>query len=103
MTTKFKMTKREMLAFNDDCNDAANHCPQCRNHWNIEDRVILLGEITPKQLVKHWKQCDVLWNSGYHEYLSLDSLEVFKEYKRCRILRKAEKLTELENRRGVSY
>lgn len=100
MKTKFKMTKREMLDFNDDCNNAANRCPQYRNHWNIEDRVILLGEIKPKDLVKHWKQCDALWGSGYHECLSLDSLEVFKEYKRYKIVRKAEKLIEKEDRRG---
>jgi len=103
MKTKFKMTKREMLDFNDACNDAANHCPQYRNDWNIDDRVILLGEIKPKDLVKHWKRCDTLWEYGYHECLSLDALEVFEEYKRYRIIRKAEKLTELENRRGVSY
>lgn len=95
--TKFKMTKQEMLDFNDACNDAANQCPQYRNHWLIEDRVILLGEIKPKDLVKHWKSCDTLWKSGYHECLSLDALEVFKEYKRYRIIRKAEKLAEKES------
>src|ERR1022692_2204263 len=76
---KFKMKKREMLSFNDDCDEAARHCPQFRG-TPIEDRMILLGEITTKNLVKEWLSCEVLFGKGYCEYLSIDALEVFKRY-----------------------
>ena len=89
---KFKMTKQEMLDFNDACMDAAGHCPQgCL--CEIDDRDILQGKVTPKQLVKHWLQCDTLWEYGYDECLGLDALEVFKEYNIWKALRKAEKIT----------
>jgi hypothetical protein len=78
---KFKMSIDEMLSFNDDCEMAAQQCPQWRGR-GAEDRDICLGKITPKELVKHWRRCDVLWVSGYHEALSIDALEVFKDYKK---------------------
>lgn len=91
---KFKLTKKEMLQFDDDCNNAANECPQYRNYWSVDDRKILLGEITPKELVKHWLNCDTLWKSGYSECLSEYALDVIKRYKEWKILHKAEKIME---------
>lgn len=81
MKPKFRMSVDEMLEFNDDCNNAANTCPQYRNNWLIEDRDICLGKIKAKDLLKHWLKCSTLWESGYSECLSLDSLETIKEYK----------------------
>ncbi len=77
---KFDMNKNEMLAFNDDCEEAARCCPQFQN-WTIEDRVILLGEISAKKLVKHWMDCDVLFKSGYKKELSESAKDVFRRYK----------------------
>jgi hypothetical protein len=77
---KFKMTVDEMLGFNDDCCLAAQQCPQWNKNW-LEDRDICTGKVKPKDLVKHWKAERVLWELGYSEGLSLDALEVFKEYK----------------------
>lgn len=91
---KFKLSKREMLQFDDDCNAAANECPQYSNHWCIDDRKILLGEITPKELVKHWLECDTLWRSGYSECLSDYARDIFKRYKEWKIINKAEKIME---------
>jgi len=77
---KFKMSVEDMLSFNDDCEMAARHCPQWRGQA-VDDRDICLGKIAPKQLVKYWRQCDTLWQSGYHRVLSVDAVEVFAEYK----------------------
>ena len=74
------MTKKEMLAFNDDCDEAARQCPQFRG-WGANDRTILLGEITPKELVKRWSECDTLFKHGYDECLSAEAREVFERYK----------------------
>jgi hypothetical protein len=89
---KFKLSKREMLQFNDDCNFAANECPQYRNHRCVDDRTILLGEIKPKELVKHWLACETLWDSGYSNYLPDYALATIKRYKEWKILNKAEKI-----------
>lgn len=77
---KFKMTKEEMLQFNDDCEMAAKQCPQWKG-GSVDDRVILLKQIKAKDLVQIWKDCDVLWKSGYHEGLTADASLVFKEFK----------------------
>lgn len=81
MKPKFKMSKQEMLKFNDDCNSAANECPQYLNDYFIEPRSILQGTITAKQLVKHWKKCDTLFEHGYEQVLDIDALEIFDRYK----------------------
>lgn len=78
---KFKMSKEEMLDFNDACFDAAAACPQYRGEWAFDDREILLGLIKPKDLVKSWLNCDTLWHSGYYKELSPDALDVFNAYK----------------------
>jgi hypothetical protein len=80
MKTKFKMTKEEMLNFNDDCNNACGQSPGYRNEWAIEDRDICLGNITAKALVKHWKKSRILWRNGFSECLSPDAAYVFEEY-----------------------
>ena len=77
---KFLMSKQEMLAFNDDCLEAAHHCPQFRG-WGYDDRDILLGNVKPADMVKTWLDCDVLWKYGYDECLSEDAKEVFDRYK----------------------
>jgi len=86
-TAKFRLSKREMLIFNEDCDNAARNCPQFRG-WGPEDREILLREISAKRLVKRWKSCDTLFKSGYAELLSADTLEIFANYRKY----KAEKL-----------
>ena len=77
---KFKLPKEELLQFNDDCNEAAYHCPQYRGGYGAEDRDILLGNVSTKQVVKNWLECDVLWNSGYSVELSDFAQDVFKRY-----------------------
>ena len=77
---KFKLSQRELLQFNDDCNEAAHCCPQYRGGYGGDDRDILLGNITTKQVVKSWLECDVLWNSGYSAELSTFARDVFKRY-----------------------
>lgn len=86
------MSKREMLDFNDACDAAARSCPQYRGEWDIEDRDILLSDVKPSQLVKHWWACDTLWFYGYSEELGSDALDVFKKYKAFKVLKKAEKI-----------
>ena len=78
---KFKMSKREMLEFNEMCNSAANECPQYAHEDYIEPRSIMQGTITAKQLVKHWRKCDTLFEYGYEQALDIDALEVFDRYK----------------------
>lgn len=80
-----------MLQFNDDCNEAANECPNYSNYWLVDDRVILLGEITPKKLVKNWLSCNTLWDGGYKRCLSTAAKKVFKKYKIYRLTKKLNK------------
>ena len=51
---KFKMTKNEMLEFNDQCESVSSLGPGTLSQY--EDRQILLGEVKPKQLVEYWIQ-----------------------------------------------
>lgn len=88
---KFKMSKEEMLDFNDDCERAACLCPQYYG-GSIEDRQILLGGITAKELVKWWSECKTLFDSGYEEELSQESVDTFKRYKLYKIAKKKWKL-----------
>ena len=91
--TKFKMSIQEMLDFNDECDSAARHCPQYQGSHAIADRIICLGEIKPKQLVKHWLGCDILWESGYSEHLSADADFVFSDYTRYKHNRRRQKVS----------
>lgn len=91
--TKFTLTKEEMLQFNDDCDNAAAQCPQYRSgYWAFSDMGILLGEVKPKKLVKHWLACDTLWEYGYSECLSEDAIAIIDSYKISKIQKKLEKL-----------
>lgn len=77
---KFKMTVEEMLDFNDQCEEAASHCPQDRGQWVLDDRDICLGNISAKELVNNWRKCSTLWEFGYDGCLTDDALHVFKAY-----------------------
>ena len=83
----------EMLAFNDDCESAAQQCPQWRGE-SVEDRDICLCKISAKNLVKYWKECDTLWNLGYSDCLSIDAEEVFREYKKYKKVLSAWKINQ---------
>lgn len=76
---KFKMAVEEMISFNDDCEEAIFQCPQ-RNHGYFEDRDIFRKEVSPKQLLSTWKADSTLWKSGYHQALSEDALDLFRQY-----------------------
>ena len=86
---KFKLSKEELLDFNDACIDAVSHCPNHNKQWWLEDRDILLGRYKTKDVLRHWLSCDILWDKGYSEELSLYALEVVSEYKKYKILKKA--------------
>lgn len=88
MKPKFKLSKEEMLQFNDDCYFAASRCPQFCG-WGYEDREILLGEVSAKELVKTWKECATLFSSGYDEELSLEALEIFDRYKKYKATKRS--------------
>jgi hypothetical protein len=89
MKPKFKMSKQEMLDFNDACDNAACQCPQYRSgYWGYSDRDILQGEVKPKTLVKHWLMCDTLWRSSYNECLDSDAIQTIIEYKQYKLLRR---------------
>ena len=81
---KFKMSKEAMLAFNDACDEAARNCPQFLGGV-IEDREILLGEITAKSLVRIWRGCNVLFSLGYAELLTEEAVDVFKAYEQYNV------------------
>ena len=51
---KFKMSKKEMLEFNDKCESVSSLGPRTLSKY--EDRQILMGEVKPKKLVKYWLQ-----------------------------------------------
>lgn len=85
---KFTLSQRELLRFNDDCNEAAHCCPQYRGGYGGEDRDILLGDISAKEVVKSWLKCDVLWKSGYSAELSEFAEDVFKRYKAWKAYKK---------------
>lgn len=65
---KFKMSKKEMLEFNDMCNNAANLCPQYLNDYFIEPRSIIQGTIIAKQLVKHWRNAILCLSMDTNKY-----------------------------------
>ena len=90
-TDYLNLTIEELLEFNDDCNDACNRCNP--NHpYEIQDRDICLGEVSPKQLFKHWDKCHILSKLGYSECLTIDTYEYFKQYRKYKIMLKAYKI-----------
>lgn len=79
---KFKMKKRELLQFNQDCDEACCRCPQYRSGtYGASDRAIFLGEVSAKDLVRHWLDCEVLWDYGYAAELTEEACDVFAAYK----------------------
>lgn len=74
---RFKISKEEMLDFNDACAVAVSyHDP----NYPIDDRDILLGNISAKKLLKHWTKNRVLWENGFCTDLSPDAMATFEEY-----------------------
>lgn len=51
---KFKLSKEEMLEFNDKCESVSSLGPRTLSQY--EDRDILQGHVKPTQLVKYWIQ-----------------------------------------------
>lgn len=91
--SKFTLTKKEMLDFNYDCDNAAAECPQYRSgYWAFSAYEIMNDEVKPKRLVKHWLDCDTLWKFGYSECLSEDTLAIIDSYKIAKIEKQLEKL-----------
>lgn len=99
---KFKMSKREMLQFNDDCERIAYSNPHLQKYV-VEDRDILLGDISPKKLVGRWSQA----LGGLAKYegededdastISIDAEVWIKEYREYRIKKRAWKLLKKES------
>lgn len=86
---KFKLTIEEMLDFNDGCAMAASYHD---NYSEVDDRVICLGEITAKQLVKRWLKSVPLFENGFDAELdgeTLDVLDRWYQYKQDKQLWKA--------------
>lgn len=95
---KFKMTRQELLEFNDAATQIYEECPQTRGTL-FEDRDILLGNVTAKEVYKGWKDCKILHDYGYlagaargtksHLYLAY---ETYKEVEKKYQLYKARKI-----------
>lgn len=98
---KFKMTREEMLDFNDKCESVSSLGPKTLSQY--EDRQILLGEVKAKALVRFWIKD--LWlkqniNSVMHCPNAIrlgiaeeaeEVKEVFKRYKIYKTLKKLNK------------
>lgn len=78
---KFKLKRSHMVRFNDDCNEAACRCPQYNQSWKVPDRMIYEKTISAKQLVKHWKSNEELFDYGYDAFLTEFAVSVFLQYK----------------------
>lgn len=91
---KFKMSKREMLEFNDDCERITISNPHL-SKYVIEDRDILLGDISAKKLVKHWKKALGKLSKydgedeDYMATISIDAETWIKEYEEYKIKKRA--------------
>lgn len=88
---KFKLTKEEMIEFNDDCEHATIGLGNL-DRFAIEDRVIYRGEITPKKLVAHWIKVLGRHSKQSNDNLSLDALSWMQEYKEYHTQKRAWKL-----------
>jgi hypothetical protein len=82
MKPKFVLSQIEMEELNEDCSLAIGHCPQSRYSDLCEEYYydMLRGKLDPLVLMSHWHKHDILFNYGYSEYLSEDSLEIFDRY-----------------------
>ena len=98
---KFKMSKIEMLEFNEQCESVSSLGPGTLSQY--EDRQILLGEVKPKQLVEFWikdlwlkhnidavRKCE----NAIHRGIDKDADDVklvFRKYKEYKVLKAIEK------------
>lgn len=89
--TKFKLTLEEMLRFQQDCDEAARQCPQYLGYWGYSEDEIYSGKLPAKELVKSWLGCDTLWEYGYSECLSQETLDIIEKYHAYKAIRKLEK------------
>lgn len=89
--TKFKLTIEEMLRFQQDCDEAARQCPQYLGYWGYSKEEIYSEKLPAKELVKSWLDCDTLWEYGYSECLSQESLDIIEKYHAYKTIRKLEK------------
>ena len=65
----------ELVAFDDDCNNAACECPQfdtCSNELQILRRAF-----SAKEVYYRWKKEEVLWRYGYWECLTDRAKDTF--------------------------
>lgn len=89
--TKFKLTIEEMLRFQQDCDEAARQCPQYLGYWGYSEEEIYSEKLPAKELVKSWLDCDTLWEYGYSECLSQETLDIIENYNTYKAIRKLEK------------
>lgn len=98
---KFKMSKIEMLEFNEQCESVSSLGPGTLSQY--EDRQILLGEVKAKQLVEFWikdlwlkhnidavRKCDNAIRLGIDKDAD-DVKLVFRKYKEYKVLKAIEK------------
>ena len=98
---KFKMSKDEMLEFNDQCESVSSLGPGTLSQY--EDRQILLGGVKPKQLVEFWikdlwlkhnidavRKCENAIRLGIDQDAD-DVKLVFRKYKEYKVLKAMEK------------
>ena len=60
------MTTEEMIFFNEACQETRYLCPQERE-YGFDDRQIYRNEISPKELIKFWKDDRIIFGLGYLE------------------------------------
>lgn len=96
---KFKMKKRELLEFNDAAGEIYLLCPQVRpQDLPFEDRQILLGEISVKEVVECWLDkhssvtSEVMFELGYVTAAKKDCWEHYDTFKEVSKLYKAHKV-----------
>lgn len=104
---KFKMTKEEMLEFNDKCEAVSSLGPGTLSQY--EDRAILLGEVKPTQLVKYWVQdlwlkhnLDAVRKCPHAIHLGVandadDVKLIFRQYKEYKVLKAIQKREQQQN------
>lgn len=85
-----ELNKISLLDFHRDCREAAFHCPQER-YDPFEEADILLKEVKKSQVVKYWSESRVLWELGYDEYLSEDSVQIVQEFRIKQLKKKMKK------------
>lgn len=67
--------KKQLLAFDRDCANAENECPQVTYTDNKAE--IRNHELSSRQVFDYWRRNDVLWEFGYCDYLSEQAMGTF--------------------------